>query len=101
MSVRQVAGADVPVNLAGYRSVLRANQKGCQRVCLLLHDIYGRGGQDRTDDIQFWRLALYQLSYTPMEFRTGKEYIHNNRSRLFRQVLTPGWQCKSKAILEA
>ncbi|ETX13645.1 hypothetical protein OCH239_09150 [Roseivivax halodurans JCM 10272] len=26
----------------------------------------GKGGRDRTDDIRFWRPALYHLSYTPI-----------------------------------
>ena len=30
--------------------------------------IFGRSGGNRTPNLRFWRPALYQLSYTPIEF---------------------------------
>jgi hypothetical protein len=33
----------------------------------------GAGGGDRTPDIQFTKLALYQLSYTGVTFHHNKE----------------------------
>lgn len=66
------------------------NRTNLQQICSLSYDhpslsAYGRGDATWTHNTQFWRLPLYQLSYTPMVLQTGIEPVRH----LWHRILSP------------
>ena len=66
------------------------NRTNLQQICSLSYDhpslsAYGMGDATWTHNTQFWRLPLYQLSYTPMVLQTGIEPVRH----LWHRILSP------------